>query len=65
MKTCLVNGTRKEYINMDKGWAVGEYLLCLETSDNWDLRYDNIYISYTLDMFEFKKLNTYFSTYLV
>jgi len=44
---------------MDKDLTVGEYLLRLERSDNWNLRYDNIYISYTSDMFKFKKLKQF------
>ena len=56
LKTCLMNSTRKQYVNIGADYPskIGEYLLRLEFYNKWDLRRDDIYISYTMTTFDYK-----------
>ena len=58
--TYLMNGTRKEYIIIGNRYPefTGAYLAKLEEDSNWDLRRDNIYISYSATNYNFRNVQT-------
>jgi hypothetical protein len=55
LATFLVNSTRKEYVLIGPDYPnkIGLYLLELEKNSNWNLKLDNIHISYTSNMYDF------------
>ena len=59
--TFLVNGTRKEYVNLgfDFPDKLGQTLFLLEQRVGWDLRHDNIYVWYTLRVYDYKDVKGY------
>jgi hypothetical protein len=45
--TCLFNSNRREYVILGSLDICGVYLSKLETTNNWDLRRDDIFIMLT------------------
>ena len=58
MKLCtyLMNSTKKEYIIIGNDYPskTGDFLEKLEKYSNWNLRHDNIHVSYTYSNFGFR-----------